>query len=234
VNSALQPFFEDNIDAAIINIAYDPLDYKLLIVPGDYLMDEASATAIRNYVKDGGTVIMTAFSAKVDEHNQWFNTPLPGRLSDVFGIRTSQFYRPTTAPVVSFEGRSLQASNSFYEVLEPRTARTLASFTNLSEPSPAVTDNEYGKGHAIYLATPAQVSILGPLVESLYAKLNIERGPVTPAGVYARAVDGRTLYVNTTGEMKTVSIDGEKRGVITNRSYKDSLTLAPYQVDLLQ
>jgi beta-galactosidase len=234
VDSALQPFFEDNIDAAIINIAYDSLDYKLLIVPGDYVMDEASATAIRNYVKGGGTVIMTAFSAKVDEHNQWFNTPLPGRLSDVFGIRTSQFYRPATPPALSFGGRSLQATNSFYEVLEPRTASTLASFTGLPEPSPAITENEYGKGHAIYLATPAQTSILGPLVESLYTELKIERGPVTPPGVYARVVDGRTLYVNSTGETKTVAIDGDKRGVITNKRYKDSLTMAPYQVDLLQ
>ncbi len=234
VDSGLQPFFEDNIDAAIINVAYDPVDYKLLIVPGDYVMDEASATAIRNYVKGGGTVIMTAFSAKVDEHNQWFNTPLPGRLSDVFGIRTSQFYRPAAPPVVSFEGRSLQATNSFYEVLEPRTARTLASFTNLPEPSPAITDNEYGKGHAIYVATPAQISILGPLVESLYAKLNIQRGPVTPAGVYARVVDGRTLYVNSTGETKTVVIDGNKLGALSNKQYKGSLTLPPYQVDLLQ
>jgi beta-galactosidase len=235
VNSALQPFFEDNIDAAIINIAYDPLDgYKLLVISGDYVMDEASATAIRNFVKNGGTAIMTAFSAKVDEHNQWFNTPLPGRLSDVFGLRTAQFYRPPTPPAVSFNGKSLQASNSFYEVLEPRTAKTLAMFTNLAEPSPAITDNLYGKGHAIYLATPAQISILGPLVESLYAPLGIERGPVTPSGVYARIVEGRTLYVNSTGETKTIAVDGEKRGVISGRQYKDSLVLAPYQVDLLQ
>jgi len=36
---------------------------------------------------------MTAFSAKVDEHHQWFNTPPPGRLSDGFGMRTNEFYR---------------------------------------------------------------------------------------------------------------------------------------------
>jgi hypothetical protein len=39
VNSALQPFFEDNIDAAIINVVYDPLDCKLLVVPGNYVME---------------------------------------------------------------------------------------------------------------------------------------------------------------------------------------------------
>ena len=31
-------------------------------------------------------------SAKVDEYAQWFNTPLPGRLSDVFGLKVNGFY----------------------------------------------------------------------------------------------------------------------------------------------
>ena len=35
---------------------------------------------------------MTAYSAKVDENNQWYDTPLPGRLTDVFGLRTNEFY----------------------------------------------------------------------------------------------------------------------------------------------
>jgi len=91
VQSALKPFFEDNMDVAIINIGHSALDYKLLVVPADYVMDSASADAIRNYVRNGGTVIMTAMSAKVDESNQWFDTPQPGRLSDVFGIRTEEF-----------------------------------------------------------------------------------------------------------------------------------------------
>ena len=88
----------------LINVGHSArLDYKLLVVPADYLMDTASAEAIRNYVRNGGTVIMTALSAKVDENNQWFDTPLPGRLSDVFGIRTSEFYRPSALPEISSE-----------------------------------------------------------------------------------------------------------------------------------
>ena len=111
VESALQPFFEDNIDVAFINVGHSTLDYKLLVVPADYLMDTASAEAIRNYVRNGGTVIMTALSAKVDENNQWFDTPLPGRLSDVFGIRTSEFYRPGTPPEISLNGKTEKASH---------------------------------------------------------------------------------------------------------------------------
>ena len=69
VQGAFEPLFRANIDTAIINIGHDSLSpYKLVVVPADYVMDVASAKALRDYVSRGGTVLMTAFSAKVDEH----------------------------------------------------------------------------------------------------------------------------------------------------------------------
>jgi len=233
VASALQPFFEDNIDAALVNVGHSALDYKLVVVPADYLMDSASADAIRNYVGNGGTAIMTALSAKVDENNQWFDTPLPGRLSDVFGIRTEEFYRPGTPPEIGPKGKTEKASIGFYEVLEPRTAKVMAGFTNTPEKSPAITVNNYGKGRAIYVAVPGQMAVLAPLVRSLYAALGIEKGPETPAGVYARVVEGRTLYVNTTGEEKAVPIRGNKRGIVSGTAYESVVRLKAYDVDLI-
>jgi beta-galactosidase len=234
VQSALKPFFEDNIDVAIINFGHSALDYKLLVVPADYVMDSASADAIRNYVRNGGTVIMTAMSAKVDESNQWFDTPQPGRLSDVFGIRTEEFYRPSAPPEFSLNGKTEKASIGFYEVLEPKTAKAMALFTNTPEKSPAITVNDYGKGRAIYLAVPAQMAALAPLVRSLYPALAIEKGPETPSGVYARVVEERMLYVNTTGEEKAINIRGSKRGIISGTSYEGVIRLKPYDADLVE
>jgi len=234
VNNALESFFDDNIDVAVINIGHATLNYKLIVVPADYVMDEASANALRHYVEQGGTVVMTALSAKVDEHSQWFGTPLPGRLSDVFGLRTSQFYRPKEMPEFEFAGKSAKASIPFYEVLEPRTAQTLATFTNVPDHPPAITVNQYGKGQAIYLAAAAQPSLLGPLVRSLYSKLGIPPGPRTPDGVYARVVEGRTLYVNTTADQKDIPISAKGHGVLSHRNYEGAIQLGPYQVDLVE
>ncbi len=104
----------------------------------------------------------------------------------------------------------------------------MALFTNTPEKSPAITVNNYGKGRAIYLAVPAQMAVLAPLVRSLYAPLAIAKGPETPSGVYARVVEGRTLYVNTTGEEKIVPIRGSKRGIISGTSYEGVIRLKPY------
>jgi beta-galactosidase len=159
-------------------------------------MDAASAKAIREYVSGGGTVVMTAFSAKVDEHGQWFETPLPGRLSDVFGLKTNAFYDVQSPLQFELGGASIDVGVHRYEVLEPSTPTVLAQFTNSTDRSPAVTINRFGKGNAVYLATESKASSIGPVLNHVYNLLGIQPGPETPDGVYARIVDGRTLYVN--------------------------------------
>ena len=235
VQGAFEPFFNANIDTAIINIGHDSLSpYKLVIVPADYVMDDASANALRGYVNGGGTVLMTAFSAKVDEHGQWFNTPLPGRMSDVFGLKTNAFYDIPEALRFQLGGDSFETAVHHYEVLEPSTAKVVARFTNTADNAPAVTINKFGKGNAIYLATESSPSAIGPLMNYVNTIAGIQPGPKTPRGVYARVVDGRTLFVNTTGVVKIIPIAGVKKGIISNRVFERTVVLGPMEVELIQ
>ena len=234
VQGAFEPLFRANIDTAIINIAHDSLStYKLVVVPADYVMDAASAAALRDYVNGGGAVLMTAFSAKVDEHGQWFETPLPGRLSDVFGLKTNAFYQAESALKFELDGRSVDSGARHYEVLEPSTATVLSRFTNTEDHAPAVTINKFGRGNAIYLATESKASAIGPVLDYCYDLVGVHRGPRTPGGVYARTVDGRTLYVNTTREEKRIPIAGERKGIISNRVYQGTVILGPQEADLI-
>jgi beta-galactosidase len=235
VKAAYQPLFEDNIDAAVIDFGHDRLDkYKLIVLSSAYVMDAQTAAAVRKYVADGGTVVMTGYSAKVDETGKWFETPLPGRLADVFGLRTNAFYRHWEPLKVQFNGETLTGADSYYEVLELGAAKPLAVFENTPAKSAAISINHFGKGQAIYLATAAQPSLIGPLLRSLYPQLGIERGPETPKGVVARVVDGRTMYVNTNNAPVTVTFSGSKSSVLTHQTYAGKIDLKPYGVELLQ
>jgi beta-galactosidase len=233
-HNAYQPLFRDNVDVAVINVAHEDLErYKLVIVPGMYLLDAAAAERLRKFIAGGGTVVMTAQSDKVDEHNQWYDTPLPGRLSDVFGMRTNEFY--DTGPVrVRIGGAEVQGDKGYVELLEPSTAQVLSRFTHLPTGSPAITVNHYGKGQAIYVGTLAQPAILGPLYRQLYASLGIEPGPVTPEGVFARKVAGRLYVVNTTGEPKDVAIEGSMNGLLSGKRWSGSVRIEPLGADLLE
>ena len=119
-------------------------------------------------------------------------------------------------------------------MLEPSTAKVLGRFTNVDGNPPIATLNHFGKGQAIYVATPAQPSLMQPLYRSLYASLHIQPGPKTPEGVYARTINGRTLYVNASYAPKDVVIDGAKKGLLTGKTWTGTLHLGADSVELLQ
>ncbi|XHS79216.1 beta-galactosidase [Burkholderiaceae bacterium UC74_6] len=230
---AFEPLLKDNVDVAIIKLSYEDLSrYRLIILPGMYLLDKASTEAVRKFVADGGTVVMTAQSAKVNDNNQWHSTPLPGQLTDVFGLRTNEFYDWTGT--VKLGDEEIKTSIAHFEVLEPSTAEVMARFTNFDGNPPAITVNSFGKGRAIYVATPAQPEIMGPLLRRLYADLGIEPGPKTPDGVFARVVDGRVLYVNTNNAPVDIAIDGVMKGVLSGNRFDGTLRLEARGADLLE
>lgn len=232
---AFEPLFDDNIDAAVVDLGTADLSrYRLLVIAGEYLLDKAAVEAVRSYVHAGGTVVMTAYSAKADGSGQWYDKPLPGGLGDVFGLRTSQFYQSGKPLAGTIAGQPFETSIHNYELLEPSSARILGTFTNIERNPPAATINRYGKGEAIYVAATAQPAVLKPLYRSLYTKLGIARGPETPAGVVARRVGKRTLYVNTRPETAEVPITGSDKGLISGQSWSDKLRLEGYGADLLE
>ena len=233
-HNAYAPLFRDNIDVSVIHIGHEDLRrYKLVVVPGMYLLDAVSTANLRKFVSEGGTVIMTAQSAKVGDNNQWHSTPLPGGLTDVFGLRTNEFYNAGKVETRIGE-TDAKGDNGFIEVLEPSTAEVLARFTNTGDKTPAVTVNRFGKGRAIYVGTVSQPELMGALYRHLYPSLGLQAGPKTPDGVYARVVQGRNYYVNTTGEAKDVPIEGTMKGLISGRSWTGTLRLEPMGADLLE
>jgi beta-galactosidase len=152
----------------------------------------------------------------------------------VFGLRTSEYYNADVPLDVGFGGKTVTTTTKFYEVLEPSTAKVLARLTNVPDAPPAITENRYGKGRAIYVATAAQRPVMQALYRSLYGELGIKPGPATPEGVYAREVDGRTLYVNTTTQPQDVKFDGTATGVLGGRAWDGTLRLEPFGAELLR
>jgi beta-galactosidase len=224
--NAFDPFYNDNIDTAVIHLAHEDLsNYKLIVIAGEYFLDKPSNEALRKYVSDGGTVVMTASSSKVTENNQWFNTTLPGTLTDVFGVKTHAWDKNLETLTGTIDGVEFKTTINSYEVLEPTTAQVFARFSNIEGSPPVVTINRFGKGRAIYVAAQSQTPVLQPLYRYLYKELGIKRGPVTPEGVYARVVNGRTLYVNTNRKPVEVDIEGVKKGILTGKAFTGKLHL---------
>ena len=247
--------FRHNLDCNVVDLREIHGAYPLLFVPGHAVMDPISARNLRAYVHEGGTVVMTAYSAKVNEHNQVFDTPQPGMLEDVFGIRANGFERNRTHVGDINEGglekknpnlfryqvsvrmgeKTVSPGVDYYEILEMRNAKCLAVLTGLPETLPAVTINRFGAGTAIYTAIPATEDLTELLLDYLCETLGIAMGLPTPDGVAARRIGERdTLYVNTTAAPAEITMSCSARSVLDGQRHDTRFMLAPYGVDCLR
>jgi beta-galactosidase len=240
-------FYWRNMDARVVEISKSSLNYKILFVPGVAVMDEATAIRIRNYVNNGGTVIMTSNSAIVDESGQVFTTSRPGRLSDVFGIRVGSYEETEAINEISrkaykgkkieftYKGKTMDTESARFDVIQAEGAEVIGSLTSLDKDYPIMTSNKYGKGKAIYVGLPAKGDILNPLLDDLINELGIKKGPEVPLGVMARQIDKiHFLYLNVSGEAKEIQIKGNSRSILFDKDYEDNFTLSPYEPEFIE
>ncbi len=247
VQSCFNLFFDRNLDVCMVDLHRSALERKLLFVSGLAVMDGESAEKIRAYVRDGGTVVMTSYSAMVDETGKVFPTTLPGRLSDVFGIRVAGFEeteamnelspRSYTGQklTISYRGQSIDTQSPRFDVIELKGARQLGSIESLHQPYPVITEHRYGKGRAIYVGLPARGECLTPILEELLTELSIPRGPEVPRWVMARDIDtAHTLYLNLNATPQTIPLKGRGKGILSGNSYESSFVLQPYEPELVE
>ena len=240
-------FYWRNMDANVVEISKSDLKYKLLIVPGVSVMDKTTAAKIRDFVANGGTVVMTGNSAVVDENGQVFKTTRPGLLSDVFGIRVASYEETESLNELSrksfsgrkieinYKGKNINLESFRFDVIEPKSAEVLASITSLDKDYPIVTVNNYGKGKAIFVGLSANGSILNPLLDDLINTLNIKKGLDVPSGIMARQIDEKHfLYLNVTGEPKEIQMNGKSKSILFNKEYNGNFTIAPYEPEFIE
>ena len=121
--------------------------YRVLYLPYCYALSAKSASAIRDYVREGGTVWADGLVAWKDEQGTTRQLA-PGPLSDVFGF-TLEDIEPLWEPF------SLMAdgdkSGELWRCLIPKN--TPGAIARGPDGRPVAIAHEFGKGRAIYYAT---------------------------------------------------------------------------------
>jgi beta-galactosidase len=236
-----------NVDTRVVDLGRSGLRYKLLFLPGVAVMDEASAAKMREFVHNGGSVVMTSYSAMLDEHNQVFATTLPGRLNDVFGIRVAGFEESEWMNELSRKGlqgndlrvtlrkQELACECPRFDVIEPMGAEVLGRIVSLDRDYPLVTTHRYGAGTAIYVGLPATGKILDVIIDELVNQLAIKTGPRVPDGVMARQIDSKHfLYLNLDGTAKRVDLKGPSHSILRDQEYRDGFGLGPFEPEFVE
>ncbi|MFC8370652.1 beta-galactosidase [Streptomyces sp. NPDC057239] len=130
--------------------------YPLVVVPALYLMTEAAGNNLREYVENGGTLVVSYFSGIVDEHDAVHEGPYPGALRDVLGLTVEEFsplLQGERVRLTGPDGAELDA-DVWTEFVVPRGAETVWTYADgLTGGRPAVTRHRLGEGTAWYVST---------------------------------------------------------------------------------
>lgn len=247
VGTCFKQFYDRNMDVKMLDISRSDLNYKLLIIPGVTVMDPITAKKIRDYVKNGGTAIMTSYSAMVDTSNQVFASTRPGLLNDVFGIRLGSYEEIEAMNEISrigyegqkvrvaYKGEIFESESPRFDIVEPKGAEVIGTLPSLDQDYPVITSNQYGKGKAIYVGLPARGEILSPLLDDLIEELSIQKGPAVPDSVMARQIDqNHVLYLNMSPRAKEIQLKGKSKSLLFGKDYTDGFTIEPFEPEFIE
>jgi beta-galactosidase len=178
--------FERNIPVDFVHVdditAGRASQYKVIYLGTPLMLPGPAAAALREYVRQGGTLISEARPAWNDDRG-FANAVIPGAgLDEVFGAREAEL-RSADQVTLTTRDRTAVQGTTFEEHLEPLRpdVKVLAHFAGGAA---AITDATFGRGRAILIGTfpaaayeldQAKAAGAGALLKSL-----VESAGVTP------------------------------------------------------
>jgi beta-galactosidase len=199
----------------------DLTPYRLVVVANLYLMDEARAAWLREFVDGGGTLVIAPRSGARDLWNATPTRPQPAWLNELAGVEVAEVASFPADRPARFTGAVDGEMAGLYEVLEPKGAATVATYADGPfAGEPAITR----AGHVWYFGGCAPQDTLTEFYATVAREASLD-SMTLPDGVEAvRATNARgeelLLLLNHAGEERDVELD-------------EPVVLAPYDVALL-
>jgi beta-galactosidase len=240
--SYYQPLFDRNITVDFAHPGSDLSRYKLVIAPNLYLVNEASAKNINQYVENGGNLVMSFFSGIVDENEHIWLGGYPAPFREMLGISIEEYvpYPETQSNAIrTTTGRQFQCS-FWSDVIHLKSAQALATFEqDYYAGDPAVTRNQFGKGTAYYLGTVLDKSGMDWLFDVVCETAGLK--PIAPhlsAGVeFVRRSNGSQTWLfalNHLNEEVNIPLDQPGYELLRGTHLDNSLQLGPLDIVILQ
>lgn len=247
--------WRNRIQADVISPNQDFSTYSLILLPFGYVVDQEFADKLKNFVKNGGTLIAEARTGVKDANNGVYTEPLPGPLRDLFGMTVGDYdivenkferkiFVGNDSPIMA--GKSVKVKG-WVEWLEPEKAEVLGVHgEGWMEGKPAITLNKFGRGQAIYIGTfmgEAMAQLIHDVIpHTSLTKVATVRGDGTTEVVKRSSNDSHLLFViNHDWKAKSIEVILDKpcsiedliEREINTKSDKFKLELKPNGVKVL-
>ncbi|MBZ5544780.1 MAG: beta-galactosidase [Acidobacteriia bacterium] len=226
-----------------VNVVFPQSDftsYKVIVAPSLFVVDPALVAKLEDFVKKGGTLVLSYRSGVKDEHNVVTNQTLPGPLAEMAGIAIHDFDPQTNQEQELEDGEGERhPARIWFDILDLTTAGSIATYTKgYYAGKPGASFNQYGQGHVVYLGTELSKSeSYSKLVGALAEAAGLTLGPSLPEGVElaAREKDGKRILflLNYTDKPQTVSLGQALQNVLTGQSEPAEVSVPAFDVKVL-
>jgi beta-galactosidase len=242
IYSYYKPLFERNITVDFIHPESKLLNYKVIIAPNLYLVNEQAAANINHYVENGGNLLMSFFSGIVDENEHIHLGGYPAPFREMLGLVVEEYapYSETQSNTFCTKDNQRFNCSLWSDVIQLKTAQAMATFEqDYYAGSPAVTQNRFGKGTAFYVGTVPDPNGMDWLMETLCQTAGLQP-------VIAHAPTGAEIVQRTNGKAswlfvlnhswEKISVLLEKNGLdlLTDTEVNGSIDLGPSDVAIVQ
>jgi beta-galactosidase len=220
-----------------------PLDaYKIIFAPALNVLPDATAKHLRDYVMQGGSLVLGPRSGMKDIDDALQTARQPGPLIDLLGGRVEQFYALDQAVPVSGDAGSGKAT-IWAEVLSTKAPDATVllrygKFDGWLEGQPAAITRAMGKGHITYVGAWLEVPLTKGLFTTLAHQANVSAPIVSvPEGVEVTErtgqADSYVLLLNHTDAQQQVSLPMAMTDLLTGNSAQ-TILMTPHGVSILK
>ena len=219
-----RPFWKMGISCDVISMDEDFEKYDLVLAPFLYMLKDGVESRIEEYVKNGGSFVLTYLSAVVDKDDLCFLGGLPaGKLKEVFGIWCEE-----TDSLPDGENGKASFNSKEYEVeyvcdiIHSKGADILGTYeSDFYAGMPSVTENSYGKGKAYYVAFRGKNDLAYDFCKYAAEKAGIKPDAdiSVPNGVVFRKRGEYIFIMNFNNEDKEITLENKEKQIIKANDY---------------
>lgn len=224
------------INADIVFPLENLSSYSLVVLPMYYAVSKEAGAWLKEYVKNGGTVVATYLTAYVNENTLAYLGGFPGAgLGEVFGLYAEELdtLYPTDSNAVLMKDGNKAIVKDYCELIKLTGAEVLGTYeSDFYAGMPAVTVHSYGNGKAYYIGTRMEEEDLIKFFTPIWSECGIKEKEF-PEGVEyltRTAEDGSTFdfYVNYNAMPVTVQLSKDGTNLLNGEAVSGKVEILPF------
>lgn len=215
-----------NISMAVSKGNYEK--YQVVYMPAYNLIDEEEVKKVTEYVKNGGTLVLTFRSGTRDTCNNLYTTTMPGVFRKLAGVEVEEFDGIKKETYV--DGIVSSKAEVWCDILKPVSADVLATYSNrYFKGRAAITVNRFGEGWVYYVGCDLEPQAMRKLTAYIAKRAGIKT-TLTAKGV--ELVDRKNCTFLLNHNDYEVELPFYGKSLLTGKDFEG--TLEPYGVEMLQ